>query len=106
MRPQCNMTYENCHTYIREKLLTNYQANRTKMGVRIMRRNIAVPSMEWLTNWKANRTMIKKEYSHTEHECHRSTGSPSALVRRVLRGGVTILEGGQHQQITLFWTEL
>ena len=62
------MIYENCHTYIREELLTNYQANRTKMEVRIMRRNIAVPSMESLTNWKTNRTTIKKEYSHTEHE--------------------------------------
>ena len=25
--------------------------------------------------------------------CHGSTGSPSALLRRVLRGGVTVLEG-------------
>ena len=25
--------------------------------------------------------------------CHGSTGSPSALMRRVLRGGVTFLEG-------------
>ena len=26
-------------------------------------------------------------------QCHGSTGSPSALLRRVLRGGVTVLEG-------------
>ena len=25
--------------------------------------------------------------------CHGSTGSPSALMRKVLRGGVTVLEG-------------
>ena len=27
------------------------------------------------------------------NNCHGSTGSPSALLRRVLRGGVTVLEG-------------
>ena len=27
--------------------------------------------------------------------CHGSTGSPLALMRRVLRGGMTVLEGGR-----------
>ena len=31
--------------------------------------------------------------SVVQHSCHGSTGSPSALLRRVLRGGVTVLEG-------------
>ena len=33
------------------------------------------------------------EYKFVEGFCHGSTGSPSALLRRVLRGGVTVLEG-------------
>ena len=36
--------------------------------------------------------ILRQVHMELQH-CHGSTGSPSALMRRVLRGGVTVLEG-------------
>ena len=39
--------------------LTNCQANRTRVGVRTVRRDTAEPGIESLTNCQANRTKVR-----------------------------------------------
>ena len=38
--------------------LTSCQANRTRVGVRTVRRDTAGPGMESLTSWQVNRTRV------------------------------------------------
>ena len=51
------------------------------------------PDQSHLKTDDAGATSVEGCSNLVDDSCHGSTGSPSALLGRVLRGGVTVLEG-------------